>query len=286
MRIAVTGGKGGTGKSTVAISLAVEFARFKKTMLVDADVECPNDHLLLSVKRKKYCNVYQPIPKWNFKKCTKCGKCATVCKQNAIVFVKDKFPAFVRDICIGCKACIVACPHNAISETKKQIGTIYTGKNYKVNLITGELKLGELASGEIVSSVRENAEKINKKLKNEIMIIDSAAGVGCPVIASLVGTDYIIAVTEPTPSALHDLKRVLYLADYFRIKHAIVINKSDLEKQFCSKIEKFANKNKIPIIGKIPYRKDFVDSTIKMKPVVEINPKYGKLFKKIIEKIE
>ena len=206
MKIAVTGGKGGTGKSTVATSLAIEFARTKKTMLIDADVECPNDHLLLNVKRKKYSNVYQPIPKWDFSKCTKCGKCASVCKQNAIVFVKDKFPAFVKDVCIGCKACMVACPNNAISMTKKQIGTIYTGRNYNVNLVIGELKLGELASGEIVSSVREKAEEISKKLKPEITLIDSAAGIGCPVIASLVGTDYIVAVTEPTPSALHDLK--------------------------------------------------------------------------------
>ena len=286
MKIAITGGKGGTGKSTVATSLAVEFANSKKTMLVDADVECPNDHLLLSVKRKKYSNVYLPIPKFDFSKCTKCGKCAKVCKQNAIVFVKNKFPAFVKDVCIGCKACIVSCPNNAISETKKQIGTIYSGKNYNVNLVIGELKLGELASGEIVSSVRKKAEEINKKLKSEIIIIDSAAGIGCPVIASLVGTDYIIGVTEPTPSALHDLKRVLYLADHFRIKSGIVINKFDLEKSFCKKIEKFAEKNKIPIIGKIPYRKDFVDSTIKMKPVVEINREYEKVFKEIIKRIK
>jgi MinD superfamily P-loop ATPase len=285
MKIAVTGGKGGTGKSTVASSLAIEFARDKKVMLVDADVECPNDHLLLSVKRKKYCNVYQPIPKWDFSKCTKCGKCASICKQNAIVFVKGKYPAFVKDVCIGCKACMVACPTGAISMTKKQIGTIYTGKNYNIDLIIGELKLGELASGEIVAELRKYSEEINKKLKDEMIIIDSAAGIGCPVIASLVGTDYIIGVTEPTPSALHDLKRVLYLAAHFKIKHGIVINKFDLEKSFCKKIEVFAKKNKIPVIGKIPYKKDFVDSMIKMKPVVEINPKYQKVFEEIIREI-
>lgn len=285
MRIAVTGGKGGTGKSTIATSIAVEFAKNKKTLLIDADVECPNDHLLLNVKRKKHSYVYQPIPKWNFKKCTKCGKCSKVCKQNAIVFVRNKYPAFVKDVCIGCKACQIACPTGAISMTKKQIGTIYTGKNYNVHLIIGELKLGELASGEIVASVRKKSEEINKKLKAEIEIIDSAAGIGCPVIASLTGTDYIVAVTEPTPSALHDLKRVLYLANHFKIQSGIVINKFDLDKKFYLKIEKFAKINKIPIIGKIPYKKDFVQSTIKMKPVIKINAKYENIFKSIINKI-
>ena len=285
MKIAITGGKGGTGKSMVATSLAVEFAMKRKTMLVDADVECPNDHLLLDVKRKKYITIYQPIPKWDFSKCVKCGKCASVCKQNAIVFVKEKYPAFVKDICIGCKACLVSCPENAITETKKEIGTIYIGKNYNVNLVSGELKLGELASGEVVSEVRKYSDEINNKMKADIVLIDSAAGVGCPVIASLIGTDYITAVTEPTPSALHDLKRVLYLANHFGIKHGIVINKFDLAKDFCLKIEKFAKEKNISVIGKIPYRKDFVDSTIKMKPVVEINSEYQKIFKEIINKI-
>jgi MinD superfamily P-loop ATPase len=285
MKIAVTGGKGGTGKSMVATSLAVEFAKTKKTLLVDADAECPNDHLLLSIKRKKFSTVNQLIPKWNFSKCLKCGKCATVCKQNAIVFVKNKFPAFVKDICIGCKACIVSCPYGAISESKKEIGKIYFGKNYGVNLLSSELKIGELASGEVVAEVRKKTEELNKTLNAEIILIDSAAGVGCPVIASLTGTDYIVAVTEPTPSALHDLKRVLYLAKHFGIKHGIVINKHDLEETFCSKIEKFAQTNNIPIIGKIPYRNDFVDSTIKMKPVTEINPKFSIFFEQIIKKI-
>jgi MinD superfamily P-loop ATPase len=146
--------------------------------------------------------------------------------------------------------------------------------------------LGELASGEVVAEVRKHAEKINKKNKDEIILIDSAAGIGCPVIASLVGTDYIVAVTEPTPSALHDLKRVLYLAQHFKIKHGIVINKYSLSDKFCQKIEKFAKNKKIKIIGKIPYAQDFVDATIQMKPVIEINSKYKKMFQEIIKNIK
>jgi MinD superfamily P-loop ATPase len=285
MIIAVTGGKGGTGKSMMATSLAVEFAKEKKTALLDVDVECPNDHLLLSIKRKKFAKIYQTIPKWDFSKCKKCGKCALVCKQKAIIFVKNKYPAFVKDICIGCKACIAACPYKAISESKKEIGTIYLGRNYNVDLVSGELKLGQLASGEVVAEVRKRFEKINRKLKAEIVLIDSAAGIGCPVIASLVGTDYIVAVTEPTPSALNDLERVLYLANHFKIKHGIVINKCNLAGKFCLKIERFAKEKGIPVIGKIPYKKSFIDSTVKMKPVAEINPGYRKIFQEIIEKI-
>ena len=137
----------------------------------------------------------------------------------------------------------------------------------------------------MVAEVRKYSDKINEKIKAGIIVIDSSPGIGCPVIASLVGTDYIVAVTEPTPAALFDLKRVLYLAKHFGIKHGIVINKFDLAKNFHKEIGKFAKISKIPILGKIPYRKDFVKSTIKMKPVVEINPKYKKFFKEIINEI-
>jgi MinD superfamily P-loop ATPase len=286
MRIAITGGKGGTGKSMVATSLAVLYAKKNKTLLIDADAECPNDHLLLGFKLKKALSVSQVIPKWNFKKCVKCGACTLACQKNAIVFVQGKYPAFVSDACIGCKACISACTFGAITETRKEIGKIYAGNNYNVDLIVGELKLGELASGEVVAELRKYAEKANAKIKADIILIDSAAGVGCPVIASLVGTDYIVAVTEPTPSALHDLKRVLYLANHFKIKHGIVINKYDLSKKYALKIEKFAFNNKIPIIGQIPYCQDFVNSMIKMKPVVEINKDYQKIFLDIIKLIK
>ncbi len=285
MKIAITGGKGGTGKSMVATNLAVESARRNRTMLVDADAECPNDHLLLSIRRKKRAVVYQPIPKWDFSKCRKCGQCASVCKKDAIIFAKGKYPVFVKDVCEGCLACQSACPYGAISESKKEIGKISTGENYGVYLVSGELKLGELVSGVVVAELRKRADEINQKISAKTILIDSAAGIGCPVIASLVGTDYIVAVTEPTPSALNDLKRVLYLADHFKIKRGIIINKFNLAENFYKKIERFAEKNNIQILGKIPYKKDIIDATIEMKPVSKTNPEYEKMFKKIISNI-
>jgi len=286
MKIAVSGGKGGTGKSMVATSLAYEFAQKEKTLLVDADVECPNDHLLLSIDRKKETTIFQPIPKWDKNKCTKCGLCADVCKQEAIVFVKDKFPAFIKDLCIGCQACKVACPVGAISMTKKEIGTVHSGKKYDVNLLSGELKIGELASGEIVAEVRKFAKDFNKKLKAETMIIDSAAGIGCPVIASIVDTDFVVLVTEPSPSALNDLKRILHVVNHFGIPNGLVINKYNMSKNFYKKIEQFAKKQKIEILGEVPYHQDFVQATINMKPIAKEFPKYQKIFQDIKQRIK
>jgi MinD superfamily P-loop ATPase len=283
--IVVTGGKGGTGKSTVAASLGVVMAEKGRVLLTDADVECPNDHLILSVKRKKLRNVYQPVPKWDFSKCTKCGKCATVCKQNAIVAVKGKYPAFVPDVCIGCKACMVVCPAGAIKMGRKKIGTIYTGRGYMIDMVSGELKLGQLASGEIVVETRKASEEVAGKRKSDFVVVDSAAGVGCPVIASIQGSDFVVAVTEPTPSALHDLKRVLYIADHFRIPRGIVLNKADLDKGFARRMEGFARRAGIPVIGRIPYRQEFVESTVKMKPVVVYDERYRKVFIEIANNI-
>ncbi|MBU0953247.1 MAG: ATP-binding protein [Nanoarchaeota archaeon] len=276
--IAVTGGKGGTGKSTIASSLAVVLSEQKKVLLADVDVDCPNDHLILDVERKKLVDVFQSIPQWEFDKCTKCGTCASVCKQNAIVAVKGKNPAFVPELCIGCKACIVACPVKAIQEGRKKIGKIYSGDKYGVHLVSGELKLGELASGEMVVETRKVADDLAKKNGFDIVLVDSAAGIGCPVIASLHGTDFVVAVTEPTPSALHDLKRVLYLADHFRIPRGIVLNKADMDTGFAKKIEQFAKNHGIPILGRLPYRQDVVKATIKMKPIVIYDKRYKKTF--------
>lgn len=286
MKIAVAGGKGGTGKSTIATMIAAELASRAKTMLIDCDVECPNDHLLLSVGLKFYKTVMQVVPKWDKNICNKCGKCAEICKQNAIIFVEGKFPAFLPEKCIGCKACLVACPLGAISVDKRPVGSIYLteSEKYKIVLVTGELNIGDLASGEIVAELREESKKINLDKKCEHIITDAAAGIGCPVIASILDNDYVIAVTEPTPSAFSDLKRIISLAKHFNIPIGIVINKFDINEKFISEIEKFAVHNKIKIMGKVPYDKNLIKLNVEGK--ISEKPMHKKIINDIILEVE
>ncbi|MFA6423142.1 MAG: ATP-binding protein [Patescibacteria group bacterium] len=286
MKIAVAGGKGGTGKSTIATIIAAELGVKAKTMLIDCDVECPNDHLLLNTKLKFYKDVFQVIPKWDQDICNKCGKCAEICKQDAIIFVEGKFPAFLAERCIGCKACLAACPLHAISTDQRPVGKIYLSdsKKYNITLVTGELNIGDLASGEIVAELRKESKKINLDKKCEHIVTDAAAGIGCPVIASILNNDYMIAVTEPTPSAFSDLKRVISLATHFNIPIGIVINKYDINEKFIKEIEKFADCYKIKIVGKIPYDKNLIKLNVEGK--ISDKSKYKEIIKKLLSNIE
>jgi len=290
--LTILSGKGGTGKTTLSASLAVLLARNKKIIAADCDADAPNLGLALGIQEKDFSSwkKVQTNEKavLNKEKCNGCKKCLDVCNFSAIKWDKEKNkPVFNSFLCEGCGSCMLICPNNAIKLIKINNGKIgFVKTKYGFNLVSGQLKIGATGSGKIVSLIKEKAEKIARKEKAEIMLIDSAAGVGCPVIASIQGSDYIIAITEPTPSALHDLKRALRTVEHFRIPYGIVINKYDLNLAFSKKIESFMKKYNIPLLGKIPYDKKFVEALVDMKPVVEINPEYRKGFKEIIEKIE
>jgi len=261
--IGITGGKGGTGKSVIASALACELAKKFKVLLVDADVDCPNDHLLLSITRKIKQSVKQRIPKWDFAKCNQCGLCGTVCKTKAIAAIKNKNPIFIGEQCNGCGACVLKCPQNAIDWTKKEIGKIYQGKNYNVALLSGELKINEPVSEFVVNELNIIIEKIKKNY--DYIIIDTAAGIHCPVIAALEMCDQVFAVTEPTPLGRHDLKLILQLLRKLNIKAKVILNRSDIGDK--SLIYDLAKKLHVKVAVEIPYSKIIAQKYAKGEPI-------------------
>ncbi|MBT5023158.1 P-loop NTPase [Candidatus Woesearchaeota archaeon] len=261
--IGITGGKGGTGKSTIATALAYSLAKNHKVLLVDADVDCPNDHLLLNLEREFLKVVEQRIPAWNLNKCTKCGLCGVVCKTNAIVSIKNKFPIFMQSQCNGCGACVIKCPAKAIIWNKKEIGKIFTGNKYDIDFLSGELKANEPVSEFVVNSLNKIIE--TKKTKYEFIIIDTAAGTHCPVIAALEMCDKVFSVSEPTPLGKHDLEIILQLLKKLKINSKIILNRSDIgNKRFISVV---AEQYGLDILCEIPFSKKIVNNYAKGIPI-------------------
>lgn len=262
--IAITGGKGGTGKSTVATSLAYELSKKNKVLLVDADVDCPNDHLLLSIERNYIKTVKQRIPDFDMERCTRCGKCGKVCRTNAIVSIKGNTPIFLQQQCNGCGSCMITCPSGVISWKFKEIGSIYSGKIDDLDFLSGELKTNQPISEFIVNHLNEEIKKI--KQKYDFIIIDTAAGTHCPVIAALENADDIIAVTEPTPLGAHDLEIILQLLVIINKKVKIILNRSDIgDKKL---IAALADKYDTKVIFEIPFSKEIIDSYSEGKPIM------------------
>ncbi len=263
MKIAVTGGKGGTGKSTVATALATQLAKENKVLLVDADVDCPDDDLILSIKTRKTKDVENMIPEINEEKCIKCGKCAEACKENALVQVKKQTPFLVEDQCTGCKACKYTCPVNAITESKQKIGEISRGENSKISLVKADLKPGIEESSLVVNALKRYVEKEEDKYDH--IIIDTAAGTHCPVIAALTGAEKALAVTEPTPLGNHDLKLILELLKKLEVPAKTVINRSDISSK--KETEEIAEEFSSPVITGIPYSKKIQEDYAAGKPI-------------------
>jgi len=263
-KIAITGGKGGTGKSTFAILLANKFInQGKKVVLVDLDVECPNDHLLLGKKLiKPIISVNAQFPNLDEKKCQKCGICVKNCYNHTIFQVPGKFPTFMRDLCSGCGACWLSCPFGAIKKVKEKIGDIYSkkiGNNFR--LVSGSAKPGVSKTGLVVTDfvvaeTKKYALEFAASHRADYIIFDTAAGTHCPVITGIADSDFAYAVTEPTPMGAHDLGLILNLCVKLIVPAKIVLNQANLGDR--QKVEQVCRKYKSKIEIEIPYSREIV----------------------------
>lgn len=263
-QIVVLSGKGGTGKTTLSASLA---SLMNNKVIIDCDVDAANLHLLLKPKSTNSSEFYGGKKAViNRGKCEECGLCSTVCRFDAINnFTIDQIS------CEGCGFCYRICPYNAIDFLPSKSGMYYECELVdKTKFYYAKLFPGEGNSGKLVSEIKKNAIK-NIQPDIEWVIIDGPPGIGCPVNASISSADYVIIVTEPTVSGFHDLKRLLQLLDTFRIHAGIVINKYDLNQTITSQIFRYADKKNVPIIGTLPFNKEFVQALINGKNIVEIN---------------
>ncbi len=273
MVISVASGKGGTGKTTVAASLA---AVIPGSLYIDCDVEEPNGHLLLSPAIIEEFPVSKMLPHFNYYKCDFCGSCVEVCEFNALLNLKSEILLF-EEMCHSCGACEYFCPQKAIMETPKEIGILREGvaKN-GVLFFDGLLNIGEISAVTLIKEVKVHIDK------KKINVIDSPPGTSCSMIETVKDSDYCILVTESTPFGLNDLKLAVNVMDTIKVPFGVVINKHD---NSFNDLEDYLAKNRINILLKIPFERKIAEAYSSGVLPVEAFKEYRKQFEKLFETI-
>ncbi len=266
-QIAVISGKGGTGKTVISACFA---SLSRKAVLADVDVDASNLHLLLHPEiQERHIFKSGQKARINVEKCTACGLCLPGCRFNALV-EDDTGKVNVNPLsCEGCGICFYVCPAQAVTMEIPISGEWYVSKTKYGPFVHARLGIAEENSGKLVTEVRKKAREITEKEGRDLLIMDGSPGIGCPVIASLMGTDLALIVTEPTPSGHHDMERIVRLARHFKIPVAGCINKYDLNHDNSDGIESWCAAQSIPVVGKIPFDPAVTESVVRGIPYVE-----------------
>lgn len=266
--IVVISGKGGTGKTSITASFA--YLGGKDIVIADCDVDAADMHLLMKPDFAKSEDFYSgEIAIINQDICTACGECADVCRFDAIPVINNQYIVQPLD-CEGCGYCARICPVEAIKMEVQNVGRWYISNTRVGNiLVHAKLGIGAENSGKLVAKVKNEAKQIAKENNKDFIIIDGSPGIGCPVVSSLSGANFVVLVTEPTISGLHDLKRVYELVKKFNIKAGCIINKSDINLQVSVEIEEFLKKENIIHFSNLPYDEAFTNAMTNGQTIVE-----------------
>jgi len=272
MIVSIASGKGGTGKTSVAVNMALSI---KNVQFLDCDVEEPNAHLLLHPDISKMEPVYILVPLVNEELCDHCGECSKFCQYNAIFASSEKILVF-PELCHSCGGCALVCPRKAITEEKHRIGTLKFGSVGDLTLVYGELEIGEPMAVPVIKEVKKQTRK------SENVVLDSPPGTSCPVIETVRGSDFCVLVTEPTPFGLHDLKITVQVLRDMGIPFGVVINRADIGDK---KVYEYCREENIPILLEIPYERKIAELYSRGVPfsleMLEWKEKFQTLFNEI-----
>jgi MinD superfamily P-loop ATPase len=275
--ISVASGKGGTGKTTVAVNLALALRSEGPVQFLDCDVEEPNGHFFLKPQIEEREEVFTPVPEIDEKLCTYCGLCAEVCAYNALAVVKDAVLVF-SELCHGCGACRLLCPENAIREVGKRIGVIESGRAGGLHFVHGRLDIGQAMSPPLIRVLK-------KKMDPErTVIIDAPPGTSCPVIESIKRSDFCLLVTEPTPFGLHDLELAAGAAKEVGIPRGVVLNRANLGNGD-EAVRNFCAREGIPVLMTIPFDRKIAEAYSRGQTIIAAFPDYRKAFLEMFDRI-
>ncbi len=285
MIITVASGKGGTGKTTVAVNLALSLMEApderegRKLVFADCDVEEPNAALFLNPRFHRREKASIMMPEIDEALCTRCGRCAEVCQYNAIAVVKEDVLVF-KELCHGCGSCTLQCPEGAIHEVPHVIGQVEQGCVDSMEFVHGLMDIGVPLAPPIIRKVKTWA--IDEDA-HQLVILDAPPGTACPVVEALHGSDYGLMVTEPTPFGLHDLKVAVQVArDELGIPVGVVINRDGVGD---TGVDEYCEENDIPILMRIPLERRIAEAYSDGEPMVSAFPEYRTRFLALYHRI-
>jgi len=271
--LAVASGKGGTGKTTVAVNLAL--CSPKPVRLLDCDVEEPNCHIFLKPSIHAREAVSLPVPFVDEAKCNACGECARFCQYHAIVSLRTGALVF-PELCHGCGGCAKVCPTGAITEVTWEIGVVETGVGKGVQIVQGRLNIGHPMAPPVIHAVKRHTSP------EALSIIDCPPGTSCPVVAAMRGSDYVLLVTEPTPFGLHDLKLAVATTRQLGIPFGVVINRADVGD---ARVAEYCRSEGIQILLEIPEDRRIAEAYSCGKTAVEAIPGMREVFTDLLARV-